>query len=149
MNPRQGSPSEIRSEDEAIRQILLKILDKWRIDEEGKKEELEKTVILSSKGIAKEIPPGPIQVKETQEMLAETVILSSKGIAKEIPPGPIQVKETQEMLAETVIFSQKETLKEPGKTSLTQKPQEEPKEDLFLKETIILKPDRGKDPQKK
>ena len=120
MNPREVSQSEIRSEDEAIRQILLKILDKWRFDEEGKKEELEKTVILSSKGITKEIPPSPIQVKETQEVLAETVILSRQ-----------------------------ETSKEPGKPSPIQKPQEGPKEDLFLKETIILKPDRGKDPQKK
>jgi hypothetical protein len=120
MNHRQVSQSEIRSEDETLRQILLRILDKWRLDEEGKKEELEKTVILSSKGIEKEIPLGPIQVKETQEVLPETVILSRL-----------------------------ETSKEPGKTSPIQKPQEEPKEDLFLKETIILKPDRGKDPKKK
>lgn len=120
MNPRQVSQPEIRSEDEAIRQILLRILDKWRFDVEGKKEELEKTVILSTEGFQKEIPTAPIQVKETQEVLPETVILSRQ-----------------------------ETLKELGKTSPIQKLQEEPKEDLFLKETIILKPDRGRDPQKK
>ncbi len=124
MESHEGSLSE--KENEAIHRILVRILEKWRMEIAASEEDLEKTVILSSEGVErKEIPLPSRTSKVTEEVLPETVILSPKGSRSEIStPSP--------------------AVKSNGPDSIP-RPEESPDKDEFLEETIILKPGRARE----
>lgn len=120
MESREGSLSGEEKENEAIHRILVRILEKWRMEIGAVEEDLEKTVILSSESVEQKESPSPskpIQVME--EALAETVIISSKenrsGISTSSP-----------------------VVKTKGADSI-QKPEKPSGKDEFLEETVILK----------
>jgi hypothetical protein len=120
MDSREGSLSGEEKENEAIHRILVKILEKWRMEIGAVEEDLEKTVILSSESVEqKESPPPFRSIKEMEEALPETVIIPSKenrsGISISSP-----------------------AVKSKGADSI-QKPQEPPGKNEFLEETVILK----------
>lgn len=110
-------------ENEAIHRILVRILEKWRMEIAASEEDLEKTVILSSERVErKEIPLPSRTSKVAEEVLPETVILSPKGSRSEIStPSP--------------------AVNSKGPDSIS-RPDEPPEKDEFLEETIILKPGR-------
>ena len=103
MDNREVNLSKIGTENEAIYRILVKILEKWRVEIEAEQKELEETVILSPREAASGAFPSP-KVKP-EDMGLEEKMVSSK---------------------ETVISRQRS--------------EEQPKEDEFSEETIILKP---------
>ncbi|MBS3919740.1 MAG: hypothetical protein KG012_12735 [Deltaproteobacteria bacterium] len=118
MESREGSLSG--KENEAIHKILVRILEKWRMEIGAVEEDLEKTVILSFESVERKESPSPskpIQVME--EVLPETVIISPKenrsGISTSSP-----------------------VVKTKGADSI-QKPEKTSGKDEFLEETVILK----------
>jgi len=120
MESRQGSLSGEGKENEAIHRILVRILEKWRMEIGAVEEDLEKTIILSSEGVErKEISPPSKPVKVMEEALPETVIIPLKenriGISISSP-----------------------AVKSKGADSI-QKPEEPSGKDEFLEETVILK----------
>jgi hypothetical protein len=120
MESREGSLSGEEKENEAIHGILVRILEKWQMEIGASEEDLEKTVILSSKSVERKespSPPKPIQVIE--EALSETVI---------IPP-----KENR-----SGISTSSPAVKTKGADSI-QKPEKPSSKDEFLEETVILK----------
>jgi len=120
MDSREGSLSGEEKENEAIHRILVKILEKWRMEIGAVEEDLEKTVILSSESVEqKESPPPFRSIKEMEEALPETVI---------IPP-----KENR-----SGISISSPAVKSKGADSI-QKPQEPSGKNEFLEETVILK----------
>ncbi len=89
------------SENEAIFNILTRIIDKWRLRIEPEKEELWETVIISPEGVKKEPPPPLLQEKDE---LKETLIISSKSLKDKKPTPSLQEKESLEIVDETVII---------------------------------------------
>jgi len=92
-------------EDEAIYGILVKILEKWRVEIDAEGKELEETVILSSQEAASDAFPSPKEKPEDMDL--EETIISTKQIDR---------------------MSSKQGL------------EEQPKEDEFLEETVMVKP---------
>ncbi len=120
MESREGSLSGEEKENEAIHRILVKILEKWRMEIGAVEEDLEKTVILSSESVEqKESPPPSRPIKVMEEAVPETVI---------IPP-----KENR-----SGISTSSPAVKTKGADSI-QKPEKPFGKDEFLEETVILK----------
>lgn len=120
MDSREGSFSGEEKENEAIHRILVKILEKWRMEIGAVEEDLEKTVILSSESVEQKESPSPSKpIKVMEEALPETVIIPLKenrfGISISSP-----------------------AVKSKGADSI-QKPEEPSGKDEFLEETVILK----------
>lgn len=120
MDSREGSLSGEEKENEVIHRILVKILEKWRMEIGAVEEDLEKTVILSSESVEQKESPPPFRlIKEMEEALPETVIIPPKenrfGISISSP-----------------------AVKSKGADSI-QKPQEPSGKNEFLEETVILK----------
>ncbi|MBM4350565.1 MAG: hypothetical protein FJ106_11855 [Deltaproteobacteria bacterium] len=120
MESRQGSLSGEGKENEAIHRILVRILEKWRMEIGAVEEDLEKTIIFSSEGVErKEMSPPSKPIKVMEEALLETVIIPLKenriGISISSP-----------------------AVKSKGADSI-QKPEEPSGKDEFLEETVILK----------
>jgi hypothetical protein len=121
MNGPEVNLSEQERENLAIHGILLRILEKWRIEIHPEEEDLERTLILSSESAEKKGSPSPSRSEgKVEGDLPETVIIPPKesrsGMA---PPMPsVELK---------------------GVDSI-QKPEESTEKDGFLEETVILKP---------
>ncbi len=112
-----------KEENEAIHNILLKILEKWRTDWSPGEKELEKTVVLSPGYPASTEPSSSSEssaLKVSEDALAETVILPPK----EGRPVPSSASLTEKSRGHEA-FSKKEEL---------------PEKEEFLEETVILKP---------
>ncbi|MDI6762491.1 MAG: hypothetical protein QME83_05590 [Thermodesulfobacteriota bacterium] len=121
MDSRKGSLSGEEKENEAIHRILVRILEKWRMEIGAVEEDLEKTVILSSESVEQKEGPLPSRsIKEIEEALTETVIIPSKENRSRISTSSPAVKSK-------------------GLDSI-QKPEEPSGKDEFLEETVILKP---------
>ncbi|MBM4325309.1 MAG: hypothetical protein FJ115_17290 [Deltaproteobacteria bacterium] len=120
MESRQGSLSGEEKENEAIHGILVRILEKWRMEIGASEEDLEKTVILSSESVErKEMSPPSKPIKVMEEAVPETVII----LPKENKPG-------------TSISSP--AVKSKGPDSI-KRPEEPSGKGEFLEETVILK----------
>ena len=102
---REVNLSETGIENEAIYGILIKILEKWRLEIEAEGKELEETVILSPQEAASDAFLSPT-VKPEDMDLEETIV----------------------------------STKEIDRMSSKQRLEEQPKEDEFLEETVIVKP---------
>ncbi len=121
------------AEDEAIHDILVRIMKRWRsrgeeaeevlketvvLSPEGLKgkpappaeEEEQATVILSPEGLKEKTIPSPVREEEVSE---ETVILSPEGLKEKPAPPPPKEKEVEEAIPETVIISPRGTEKYP------------------------------------
>lgn len=117
----------LNQENEMIHGILMRILEKWRMEIGTSEEDLEKTVILSPENIGqREAPPPPKPIKGMEEAIPETVILSPKDNRPGIPMA-------------SPVASSKESVS-------IQRPDEPPEKDEFLEETVVLRPGkiRGK-----
>lgn len=76
-------PSETVETNEAIHDILTRIINKWHMEIGAEKEELEETVVLTPEIPRKEVStsPSPIDKQpEEDESLAETIILMPENI---------------------------------------------------------------------
>ena len=124
-------PSEIGADNEAIHDILLGILRKWRTEGEMEREELRETIILSPGGakVEKETLPPPVQATEWKEDIPETVILSPSR------PTP------------TPSFPKVAPSREADKMSVIPKTEKQPEDDV-LTETVILGPGKVRDKKK-
>ncbi len=167
MDKREVNPSKIGIENEAIYRILVKILEKWRVEVEAEQREFEETVILSPQGATSGAFPSPtvklkdmgleekmVFSKETDRMsskqkaeepeLKETVILSPReAIGNGFPSPPLKSKD---MGLDETMASQKEI----DRMGSAKGSGEQSKENEFLEETIILKPRKlqGRDKDK-
>ncbi len=170
MDFRQAYSSEqvhqLELENEAVHNILVKIMNKWRLRVEAVEE--EETIILPSQGLKEKT--SPLQEKEE---LQETVILSPEGLKEKASPPSLQEKEVTEVVPETVIISppgidkyssdslpgeqaqdlgQEEKMispKEVEKLELTKKRIKKPEDEDFLAETVILGPQKVREKSKK
>jgi len=106
-------------ENKAISDILAKIMEKWSIGLEAQKDELEKTVAISTAG--RERFDNTNVVSEDEYGLEETVILSPDDFRKEKSPS---VQADKDDIPAT-------------------KGADEPEENDFISETVILYPDNG------
>jgi hypothetical protein len=138
--------SETLETNEAIHDLLTRIVDKWtlKIDEE---EELMETVVLKPENSKKEISPPRVQVEKQlkeDESLAETVILGpNKSTA-----GSFQRAQTKDLLKKEGDESSSSTVDTVDKKTIIQKYGGRVEEDESLAETIILMPENGKDKKK-
>jgi hypothetical protein len=113
--------SLLGKENEVIHRILLRILEKWRMEMGASEEDLEKTVILSSGNIEQGKTPSQSKpIKEMEEAIPETVVLHPKENKSGTP------------IASPVVKSKE--------LDFHQRPGEPPDEDELLEETVILKP---------
>jgi hypothetical protein len=159
-----AAQAETLPENEAIHEILSKLIEKWSVGFETKEEELEKTVVVSATGGEK--LEEAVVVSQVDRDIQETVILRSQDFGKEISP-PVQKKE--EDIPETVViapsekpstsFSSSRRLPPKGieidkdvknleqrleRTGDIKKRVDESEGDGFLDETVILRPDKPK-----
>jgi len=111
--------AEPAPENKAISDILAKIMEKWSIGLEAQKDELEKTVAISTAG--RERFDNTNVVSEDEYGLEETVILSPDDFRKEKSPS---VQADKDDIPAT-------------------KGADEPEENDFISETVILYPDNG------
>ncbi|MEA1901451.1 MAG: hypothetical protein U9N47_11985, partial [Thermodesulfobacteriota bacterium] len=111
--------AEPAPENKAISDILAKIMEKWSIGLEAQKDELEKTVAISTAG--RERFDNTNVVSEDEYGLEETVILSPDDFRKEKSPS---VQADEDDIPAT-------------------KGADEPEENDFISETVILYPDNG------
>ena len=144
-------------EDEAIRRILVKILDKWCGAMGMRREELEKTSLISPGGVGKEPPPSSIEVKKPEEVMAETVRILPQRMTEETSISSSEVKSKEvdlEAIPETVMITPQGMTKgnsilspadKSKEADLFQKNKEPPMKDEFLEETVILKPSKVRD----
>ena len=122
-----GADQEVkRSQDEAIRGILLNIMKKWEPGPEVKEEPLEETVVISAK---------------KKEELDKTVVISPSGISKDSRKACEPVRSKSVISTARVGLSQKE----PKESEISSKTEDRPEEDLLLAETVIIKPDKAPD----
>jgi hypothetical protein len=181
------------SEDEAIHDILVRIMNRWHsrgeeaeeilketivVSPEGLKgepfppteEEEQATIILSPEGLKEKTIPSPVREEEVSE---ETVILFPEGLKEKPVPPPPKEKEVEEAIPETVIISHQGTEKYPpsfaqgvkaedlGPEEKALSPEEaekleamkkkikKPEDEDFLAETVILRPKKVQDKDKK
>ncbi|MBN1932234.1 MAG: hypothetical protein JW786_11565 [Desulfobacterales bacterium] len=159
----------VETENKAIHDILVKIMDKWGIGftakpndikpsemgiEEPDETELEKTVVIStqsSKDLEKKVVP---QQEQDDEEIRETVILSSDDFDKQtLTPITSEAQEASEDIPETVMISppkvsepsDSSNKKEVSSDHFLKKKSNEFEEDDFLAETVILHPDVDKE----
>jgi hypothetical protein len=164
---RDAYPSEAKE----IYTILTTIVDKWRSRiEVEKEEELAETVVMSPGDFQKETAIPEVKVEERrEEALAETVVLSREDFQKKAGAPTVEEAKKEEELAETVVlspggFAEKVAApdvkgKEAGEEELAEtvviapqevstklkagkKTPEEPSEDDFFAETIVLSSDK-------
>ena len=154
---REVGQAEPASEDKAIHDVLTKIMNKWRADVDPEKEDLEKTVILSTEApedLEKTVVLSPQEAEE--QVIQETVILSPEDLGKD---GSLPGRVEEDDIPETVVIGPPDKTKTlPGSSeglpATQQKHQgagdgkkgtEVPPSDDFLAETVILRPDKTKD----
>jgi hypothetical protein len=113
--------AEPAPENKAISEILAKIMEKWSIGFDAQKDELEKTVVVSTTN--GEWFDNKNVVSQDEYGIEETVILSPDDFRKERSPS-IQAEEND--IPAT-------------------KGADEPEENDFISETVILHPDNGGD----
>jgi len=113
--------AEPAPENKAISEILAKIMEKWSIGLDAQKDELEKTVVVSTTN--GEWFDNKNVVSQDEYGIEETVILSPDDFRKERSPS-IQAEEND--IPAT-------------------KGADEPEENDFISETVILHPDNGGD----
>ncbi|MCD4805406.1 MAG: hypothetical protein K8R07_06980 [Desulfobacterales bacterium] len=113
--------AEPAPENKAISDILAKIMEKWSIGLEAQKDELEKTVAISTAG--RERFDNTNVVSEDEYGLEETVILSPDDFRKEKSPS---VQADKDDIPAT-------------------KGADEPEENDFISETVILSPENSSD----
>jgi hypothetical protein len=112
------------AEDEAIHDILVRIMKRWRARGEEAEEALKETVVLSAEGLKGK--PSPSAEEEEEQA---TVILSPEGLKEKTIPSPVRGEEVSE---ETVILSP-EGLKEKP-------PPKEKEVEEEIPETVIISP---------
>jgi phage gp45-like len=122
-----------------------------------RREELEKTSLISPGGVGKEPPPSSIEVKKPEEVMAETVMILPQRMIEETSISSSEVKSKEvdlEAIPETVMITPQgmtkgnSILSPAGKSKeadLFQKNKEPPTKDEFLEETVILKPSKVRD----
>jgi len=153
----------VAAEKEAIRTILLGILEKWRRESRAKKEDIGDTIILS----IRETDPNPQlprpSLREEQETIPETVILSGAqaaekrgGLDHTIPETRIiSLGKDQPRLERAPRPSSTDREEEKTRLAGDQKktraaaPQKELMEDDLLSETVILGPEKLRELAKK
>ena len=57
------NPPGAETESKAIQRILMKILEKWRLEIEAEGEELKQTIFLSPPDVSRESPVSPLEVE--------------------------------------------------------------------------------------
>jgi len=113
--------AEPAPENKAISDILAKIMEKWSIGLDAQKDELEKTVVVSTTN--REWFDNKNVVSQDDYGIEETVILS---------PDDFKKKRSQSIQAEENDIP-------------ATKGADEPEENDFISETVILHPDNGGD----
>jgi hypothetical protein len=63
MDDRGLNPPRTETESKAIQRILMKILEKWRLEIEAEGEELKETLFLSPPEVTREAPVSPLEVE--------------------------------------------------------------------------------------
>jgi len=146
MDRLEGNPVGVEKENQAIYEILLKILNKWRTEAQTQvKEELAQTLIISPE--ASQRGPSAAQIQEPEDLLQKTVIVTPRettGKEEELP-----VREPEELSETVVLVPQQPHRKTQGPstepTGAKIRPTSPVKEDLFSQETVILKPPKSKE----
>ena len=157
----QQSPAAGRGEpppeNKAIHHVLTRIINKWREDFEAEKEDLEKTVILSTeapKGLEETVVLSAQEAEE--EVTQETVILPHEDFGKD---GSLPGRVEEDDIPETVVIAPPEKIETLPRSSEGLPPTQEELEeagdskkgtgasasDDFLAETVILRPGKTKD----
>jgi hypothetical protein len=154
-------------EDRAIHEILLKIMEKWRMDVGAEQDELEETLLVDSRTDRERFQETVIGSKYEENLAPETIIVSPGDLKKEVQP-PVHTEESD--IPETVIFTptdgstgqsrpfpesplkdggfeekQGTPEQEPAEPLHAKKRADEPDEDDFLEATVILPSDKGGD----
>lgn len=127
--------------DEAIHEILVKVLAKWRSERVSENEEWKETVILSS---GKSIPQSAaLPPNEERDELPETVIISPLGTTgRSVKPLQQPSSSDRKSLNETV------AIQDGKKGPLTKKEVKKPLGQDLLTETVILQPKKEKGKKK-
>ena len=107
-SPAMGQ-AEPAPENKAIHDVLIKIMNKWHADFEPEKEDLEKTVILSTEApedLERTVVLSPQEAEE--QVIQETVILSPEDLGKD---GSLPGKAEGYDIPETVVIAAPEKTK--------------------------------------
>ncbi len=143
------------SQDEAIRDILINLMDKWRLELEEKEESLEETVVISAKD--SEILDKTLAIPTEDDEIQETVILSPEGFEKEedIPetvvispsdmnnvfPGAYEAVRSKDVYSTKKVGLVQE---EPKGSEISETTEDKLEKDLMA-ETVIISPDKAGD----
>ncbi|MBC2695343.1 MAG: hypothetical protein HF982_08735 [Desulfobacteraceae bacterium] len=128
--------AEPASENKVISDILAKITEKWSIGLDAQKDELEKTVGVST--ASRERFDNTNVVSQDENGIEETVILLPDDFRKEKLPS-VQAEENDIPVTVVITPSEKSTL------SSIKKDAGKPKENDFISETVILYPENSND----
>ncbi len=139
----QAGLSETQKNDDAIRKILRKIVQKWRLEIGTEKEGWKKTVVISAGGLEGESTVSLREDKES-EVVPETIILSPPGVGsglqkKRAAKGEDYASSLRKIdkLPAGEDFSVQTVILRPGK-SLSPLSGEIPSKEIGSKKTVLL-----------